>query len=270
MAGAIFVVSGFKFEFEFKSDLSDWFTFAAVVVAIYSSWRAYLYHRQQLQPFINFLHNFDSNSGTVTFSVENVGGSYAKINKAYFRFFEPYGGYKDFFPLIDHHNELRNVPNLVQEANSPDRLVITLFKLAHETFIASQFSEETKINVTYDSYRFTENNAIGKGEKSDILTMQHDILKKDSKYPNFAHALFAHSKMLELFIEYEDVTGNKFYIPSKEAFFESEQSLKQIADDSLKVPPIKNQVQNQNTTSMKINIKIPKDILENAIVDRKA
>jgi len=73
--------------------------------------------------------------------------------------------------------------------------------------------EETKINVTYDSYRFTENNAIGKGEKSDILTMQHDILKKDSKYPNFAHALFAHSKMLELFIEYEDVTGNKFYIP---------------------------------------------------------
>ena len=59
-------------------------------------------------------------------------------------------------------------------------------------------------------------------------------------------------------------------MPSKEAFFESEQSLKQIADDSLKVPPIKNQVQNQNTTSMKINIKIPKDILENAIVDRKA
>lgn len=215
LVGLTLAVSSFDLTFIIKA--SDWLTLIAILIAGFTAWRAYRSHQEMLQPFINSLFVSDASSGTMTFSIENAGGGAAIIKSAYYRFKNPRSGYYGCFPLVEFEH-LRNVPQMMQRDSDTNAMVEVLFKKASDTFALFQTVEGQKLSIECDSYYFTHNNAVGKGEVNKMVSFQHKLLRSDTEYPSFARALTAHAKMIELFIEYEDVTGKKHYKPSKGEF----------------------------------------------------
>jgi hypothetical protein len=111
MAGVAIMVTGFKLASEVE--LSDVIATIALIFVHCGGQKAYLYHQQQLQPFINSLMRFDSNDGVLTFSIQNVGGGYAKINNAYYRFKHKEAGHVGNYPLTEMDEEFRIIQNLI-------------------------------------------------------------------------------------------------------------------------------------------------------------
>jgi hypothetical protein len=99
-----------------------------------------------------------------------------------------------------------------------------LFQKANETFQQEVLIPEQQNTVICDSFKFTLNNVIGKDEETQIYVIRHEYLKSDSQNTKFTNALRAHARLVDLFVEYEDVTGKKYFRPSQESYkkFETE------------------------------------------------
>lgn len=247
LSGVIIAVSGFKYSFTLEF---DFIALLAFLVAIYAAVRTHLNHLQQIRPYLNFLYRVDARVGTVSFYVQNVGGGFAKINKAYLRFNDGCGNYYDYFPLIQKRHS-QTITQLLQKKPKSDIFLKKLLRYADNARPNKEYLLEQDLTFTVDSYEFTGNEAIGKDEKVSILTFQHDFLKANSGHEQLTNSLVAHLDMLELFIEFQDVDENKHYLPSKEAFKLSEaESL--VEDDELNDSFIKMKV--------RVNVNLPKEL----------
>ncbi len=217
------VLTLFAFDLTFVVKVSDWLTLGAVSVASYSAWRAYKSHKQLLQPFINAIFRVDSQTGTITFSIENAGGGVAVVKRAFYRYRGPNGNYLDSYELSDSESE-RNVPNLMRRKEVAP-LIESIFRKANDTYVALGKAESFDLNLNSDVFYFTSNNAIAQGQNCTLVSFQCDELKNDSKRVEFVKAVAAHANMFELFIEYKDVTGSSYFKPSKEEYLEFTSSL---------------------------------------------
>jgi len=223
MFGLIAIITNVQLNFSFETDvtvsLGDWFTLLGVITAAVAIIYGYKAHARQVRPYLNFLQRFDLETGTVTFYIENVGGGYAKINSAFFKFKSGFDtGYVGEYPWLELRGELYNVPNLIREQLAHDKLVDDLFNKANQTFREYKVTTAKEICAQYAKYNFTLDNAIGKDEKSELLVISHDYLKSDTEHKYWREAFFAHCRMLELFVEYESVAKQKLYLPSKNLF----------------------------------------------------
>ena len=248
--GVITAVSGFELSFTIATEASDIIALLALIVASYSARRAYLNHAQQLEPYLNFLYRLDVKTGTVSLYIQNVGGGFAKINKAYLRLVDTDGKYYDYFPLVK-DREGQSISQLIKAKPKADMLLAKLFTYAHHATPNSDYLLSNDLIVTIDSYEFTGNEAIGRDEKTLILKFQHDILKHDAGFEDFTSSLMAHLHMLNLFVEYQDVTKDKYFLPSEEIYKASEsESFKEVDIDSI----------TKTKWKVSINIGIPDDL----------
>lgn len=234
MIGVIIVVSGFSFEF--KVDAGDLFNALVVIVGVATILNSNKLHRkimirgeeihnQQLKPYLNYYSFTDLENGNMSLGIENVGGSFAIIKSAYLRRRIVSNNYEGYFQLSEYKTSFSDICNgerekRLDDKNNLDEVVFSLYQSANETFKKIKNSEEKEIHFTTAGYRFKKNNALGKDKTLNFLTIEDKNLKMDCEYPDFRQSLIMHFSLLELFIEYESVTGERFYLPNEASFKE--------------------------------------------------
>jgi len=242
MVGLILVISGFDFDIAFKIDLGDIINIGVIILGIVTFKNTVKSHKQQLEPFINYYSNFDMEKGEATLTIQNVGGGFAKINHVFIGYKISQDTYTRYFFWNAPEVEKIGVKATIDDSRKPEDLLIFLYSQANDTFRELETPKEpAKVNVQTSGIKFKIGNALDKGESNNFFVISDEILKGDSPYPNFREALFAHIYLLDIFMEYESVTGEKHYLPSKEVYEARRvHSLRPVSKSDIKMSAKKN------------------------------